>query len=74
MYPRRDIDSRNGDEDTGTVITEVTHYDLLIVLTIFAAVIVGGLGFLAWMARDVSRIARAVGALVIQETAKLRRD
>ena len=33
-----------------------------------------GLAFIGWMVRDVSRITRAVGALVIQETGKLRRD
>jgi hypothetical protein len=53
---------------------EVRHLGLLIVLGIIFAVAVFGLVFIGWMVRDVSRITRAVGALVIQETGKLRRD
>ncbi len=53
---------------------EVSHLGFLIVLGIIFAVAVFGLAFIGWMVRDVSRITRAVGALVIQETGKLRRD
>ena len=56
------------------MITEVTHVGIMVLLIVFAIVAVGGLGFIAWMVRDVSRITRAVGTLVIQETGKLRRD
>ena len=56
------------------MITEVTHYDIMVLFVIFGVVAIFGLGFIAWMVRDVSRITRAVGTLVIQETAKLRRD
>ena len=41
-------------------------------LAILLAVAVFGLGFIAWTVLEVGRIARAVGALVIQETGKLR--
>jgi hypothetical protein len=60
--------------DTCTVIAEVTHNDIMMLVIIFGVIGILGLGFLGWMARDVSRITRAVGTLVIQETAKLRRD
>jgi hypothetical protein len=53
---------------------EVSHLQLMIVLGIIFAVAVFGLVFIGWMVRDVSRITRAVRALVVQETRKLRRD
>ena len=53
---------------------EVSHLQLLIVLGFIFAVAVFGLAFIGWMVRDASRITRAVGTLVIQETGKLRRD
>ena len=55
-------------------MAEVSHLHLMIVLGFIFAVAVFGLAFIAWMVRDVSRITRAVGALVIQETGRLRRD
>jgi uncharacterized membrane protein YdbT with pleckstrin-like domain len=56
------------------VSIEVTHSAIMALLVIFAVVTVGGLAFIAWIVRDVSRMTRAVGALVTQETGKLRRD
>ncbi|HEX9819023.1 MAG TPA: hypothetical protein VGD07_05345 [Methylomirabilota bacterium] len=53
---------------------DVTHADLLIVMAITLAIVVVGFGFMFWVARDISRMTRAVAGLVIQETAKLRRD
>jgi hypothetical protein len=52
---------------------EVSHSTLLIVLGIIAGIVVAGFGFMFWVARDISRMTRAVAGLVIQETAKLRR-
>ena len=53
---------------------DVTHADLLFVLGIVIGGLIVGVGVLGWMVRDVHRITKAVGALVIQETGKLRRD
>jgi hypothetical protein len=53
---------------------EVSHNDIMVVIILFAVFGLCVLGFVGWMVRDVSRITRAVGTLVIQETAKLRRD
>ncbi len=51
----------------------VTHSDLLIVLAITLSIVVVGFGFMFWVARDISRMVRAVAVLVVQETAKLHR-
>jgi hypothetical protein len=56
------------------MLQDVTHADLLIVMAITLAIVVVGFGFMFWVARDISRMTRAVAGLVIQETAKLRRD
>jgi hypothetical protein len=56
------------------MVQHVTHVDLLIVMAITLAVVVVGFGFMFWVARDISRMTRAVAGLVIQETGKLRRD
>jgi hypothetical protein len=52
----------------------ITHGELLIALIIIAGIVVAGFGFMFWVARDISRMTRAVAGLVVQETAKLRRD
>jgi hypothetical protein len=52
---------------------EVSHSTLLIVLGITAGIVVAAFGcFMFWVARDISRMRRAVAGLVVQETAKLR--
>jgi hypothetical protein len=54
---------------------EVSHSTLLIVLGITAGIVVAGFGcFMFWVARDISRMTRAVAGLVVQETAKFRRS
>jgi hypothetical protein len=52
---------------------EVTHSVLLIVLAIMSGIVIVGFGFMFWVARDISRMVRAVAGLVVQETAKLHR-
>ena len=51
----------------------VTHADLLVVLAITLGIVILGFGFMFWVARDISRMVRAVAGLVVQETAKLHR-
>lgn len=62
------------------MVADVGHYDLLVVLAFIAGGLVVGFGVLGKFARDIhrqnnetQRIARAVGALVVQETGKLRK-
>ena len=60
-------------------MADVTHYDLVVVLAFIAGGLVVGFGLLGKFARDIhrqnnetQRMTRAVAALVVQETAKLR--
>jgi len=55
------------------MLPEVTHSVLLIVLAIASGIVIVGFGFMFWVARDISRMVRAVAGLVVQETAKLHR-
>ena len=60
-----------------------SNYDLLVVITVAATIQVGGLIFLAWVAwraprelaamvAESQQLNRAVGALIVQETDKIR--
>ncbi len=58
---------------------DVSHFDLLMVVTVAAALHVTVLGFAIWavvhghgMVKEAQRLTRAVGALVIQEEEKTR--
>ena len=53
------------------MLPEVTHSVLLIVLAIASGIVI--VGFMFWVAWDISRMVRAVAGLVVQETAKLHR-
>jgi len=61
-------------------MADVNHYDLLVVLGFIAGGLMVGLGLFGKFARDIrrqndetQRMTRAVTALVVQETGKLRR-
>ena len=61
-------------------MADVSHYDLLVMLGFMAGGLVVGVGVLGKFARDIhrqntetQRMTRAVAALVVQETGKLRR-
>jgi hypothetical protein len=61
-------------------MADINHYDLLVVLGFIAGGLLVGFGVLGKFARDIhrqnnetQRMTRAVAALVVQETGKLRR-
>jgi hypothetical protein len=56
-----------------------THFDLLVVITVFscvALVVLGGLGWVLWDVHrgvaEARRMTRAVAGLVVQESQKIR--
>jgi hypothetical protein len=50
------------------MIPEITHYDLLIVLSITASIHILGAVYIIWMVRDTSK---SLARLIIQETNKI---
>jgi len=61
-------------------MADINHYDLLVVLGFIAGGLLVGFGVFGKFARDIhrqnnetQRMTRAVAALVVQETGKLRR-
>jgi hypothetical protein len=60
-------------------MADISHYDLVVILAFIAGGLVVGFGVLGKFARDIhrqnketQRMTRAVAALVVQETGKLR--
>ena len=56
-----------------------THFDIVVLIAVCFGVIFGGLVYVGWEVRQIKKstmknegLTRAVGSLVVQETAKIR--
>jgi len=65
--------------DDRSAMFPVSHFDLMVLITVAACIHFGGLLLMAWlvfqghgMVKEAQRLTRAVGALVIQEEEKTR--